>query len=144
MKIQTPATFHEHYAAGEIRPPSDRSTGFVFAAVALVFAVVSRGSPVAPWVTLGIAVTLAAVSLIAPALLRPLNVVWFRFGLLLHRIVNPIVMFVVFVLVFVPAGAIMRLLRDPLRSRRSVAEGATYWVDRKGDGSDQGSMSNQF
>jgi hypothetical protein len=50
---------------------------------------------------------LAAVSLVAPVLLKPLNIFWFNIGLFLHRVVNPIIMFAVFAAVFVPAGAIM-------------------------------------
>ena len=59
------------------------------------------------------AAILAAVSLIAPVSLKPINILWFQFGLLLHRVVNPVVMFAMFALVFVPAGMIMRIWRDP-------------------------------
>jgi uncharacterized membrane protein len=137
-------TFHEHYTAAELKLPSERSTGLVFAAVAVIVAVLWRRSEAAPWVALGVAGVLAGVSLTAPALLRPLNVFWFQLGLLLQRVVNPIVMFAVFVLVFVPAGAIMRLVRDPLKLRRSAVRASTYWIERKKLGTDDGSMSNQF
>ena len=76
------------------------------------------------------AIGLVTISLIAPVLLKPLNILWFQFGLLLHRVVNPIVMFAMFAAVFVPAGAIMRLWRDPLRSRRTTGA-STYWIERR-------------
>ena len=135
--------FHESFAGGEVKPPSERATGLVFAAVALIVALLWRNSPAVLWSALGIAVILAALSLLAPALLKPLNRLWFRFGLLLHRIVNPIVMFAIFALVFVPAGAIMRLWHDPLRARRA-RDASTYWIDRGGSGDTTGSMTNQF
>jgi predicted membrane metal-binding protein len=136
--------FHESFAGGEVKPPSDRATGLVFAAVALIVAVAWRNSPTVLWAALGVAVMLAIVSLLAPALLKPLNRLWFKFGLLLHRIVNPIVMFAVFALVFVPGGAIMRLRADPLRVRR-VRDTSSYWIDRKETGAPTGSsMTNQF
>ena len=135
--------FHESYAGSEIKPPSERSTGLVFAAVAVIFAVLWRNSPTVPWVALGMAAILAAVSLIAPVLLKPINILWFQFGLLLHRVVNPVVMFAVFAAVFVPAGAIMRLWRDPLRSRRTKGA-STYWIGRRESGDIEGSMTNQF
>ena len=136
--------FHESYAGSEIKPPSERSTGLVFAAIAVIFAVSWRNSPIVPWVALGMAAMLAGVSLMAPVLLRPLNVLWFRFGLLLHRVVNPIVMFAVFAAVFVPAGAMVRLWRDPLRSRRRTTGASTYWIERRENGNAAGSMTNQF
>ena len=135
--------FHESYAGGVVKPPSERSTGLTFAAVAVIVAVLWRDSPTIPWVALGVAVILAAVSLIAPGLLKPVNILWFRLGLLLHRIVNPIVMFAVFALVFVPGGAIMRLWRDPLRSKRTTGE-STYWIEREASAGSEGSMTNQF
>ena len=89
------------------------------------------------------AAILAAVSLIAPVSLKPINILWFQFGLLLHRVVNPVVMFAMFALVFVPAGMIMRIWRDPLRSRRTTAD-SSYWIDRRENRDTAGSMTNQF
>jgi hypothetical protein len=138
------SNFHEAYAGSEVKPPSERSTGLLFAGVALIFAGLWRHSPTAPWVALGVAMALFAVSLLAPALLRPLNLLWFRFGLLLHRIVSPVVMFAMFAVVFVPAGAIMRLRSDPLRLRRSTPGPSSYWVERAGSEDRQTSMTAQF
>jgi hypothetical protein len=133
--------FHEIYADGEVKPPSERSTGLLFAAVATIIAVLWRSSPIVLWVALSTSIVLVFISVITPAQLRPLNVMWFRFGLLLHRIVNPIVMFTIFATVFVPAGAIMRLYRDPLRSKRPQR---SYWIERNGAGHGEASMKNQF
>lgn len=133
--------FHENYAVGEIGPPSERLTSLQLAAMAVIVALLWRNNATVPWVALGIGIVLAAIGLVAPGLLKPLNLLWFRFGLLLHRIVNPIVMFAIFALVFVPAGMIMRIWRDPLRCRRTRL--STYWIDRKSGGT-TGSMINQF
>ena len=139
-----PTNFHESYTGSDVRPPSERSTGLVFAALGAILAIAWRNSPALALAALGIAAMLATISLIAPILLRPLNILWFRFGLLLHRVVNPIVMFAVFAAVFVPAGAIMRLLRDPLRLRRRSTGTSTYWIERSESGNAAGSMTNQF
>jgi predicted membrane metal-binding protein len=138
-----PTNFHESFAGSEIKLPTERSTGLLFAAVAVIVALLWRDSPTLPWVALGLAAMFAAVSLIAPVLLKPINIFWFHFGLLLHQVVNPIMMFTVFAAVFVPAGAIMRLWRDPLRSRRTTGA-PTYWIERRKSGDTEGSMSNQF
>ena len=137
------SNFHESYAGGEIKPPSERSTGLLFAAVAVIVAVLCRNSPTVLWVALSMAAMLAAVSMVAPVLLKPMNILWFQFGLLLHRVVNPIVMFAVFTAVFVPAGAIMHLWRDPLRLRRPKGL-STYWIERRKGEDTEGSMTNQF
>ena len=138
-----PTNFHESYAGSEIKPPSERSTGLVFAAMAAIVAVLWRHNPTVPWLAMAAAMGLTAVSLFAPVLLKPLNILWFQLGLLLHRVVNPVVMFAMFALVFVPAGMIMRIWRDPLRSRRTTAA-SSYWIDCSKSKDTAGSMTNQF
>ena len=81
-----PGNFHENYAVGDLRAPSERATGLVFAAAAAIVALLWRNSATVPWVALGIAGGLAALSLIAPTLLKPLKVLWFKLGLLLRAI----------------------------------------------------------
>jgi hypothetical protein len=134
--------FHESYASGEaVKPPSERSTGLVFTAVAVIVAALWRATPLVWQVAIGVAGILAILSLAAPRTLRPLNIAWFKIGLLLHRIVNPVAMLAMYVAVFLPGGLLMRLWADPLKSRRA-APGTSYWIDR-GPGP-QGSMTNQF
>ena len=135
--------FHESYIGGEIKPPSERSTCLLFTTVAVIVAVLWRNSSAMLWGALGVAAVLAAIGLIAPALLKPLNTLWFQFGLLLHRVVNPVVMLAVFAAVFVPAGAITRLWRDPLRSKRTKGA-STYWIERRENEGTGGSMTRQF
>lgn len=134
--------FHEGYVAEANKPPSERSTGLVFAACALMAAILWRDNPAVLFVALGIAAGFAVVSFLHPSLLKPLNWLWWKFGLLLHRIVSPVVMFLIFALVFVPAGMIMRIWRDPLRSRRTPQ--TSYWIERKERWDESAFMQNQF
>jgi hypothetical protein len=65
-----------------------------------------------------------------PAALRPLNWLWFKFGLLLHAIVNPIVMGLVFYGAVLPTGLVMRALgKDPLRLKMQT-DCQSYWIIR--------------
>jgi hypothetical protein len=135
--------FHESFPQQRPAPPSERSTGLVFAAVAMIIAIIWRGSPGAFWAAASGAVVLATVSFLSPVILKPLNMIWFQIGLLLHRVMGPLVLFLIFALVFVPAGLLMRLWYDPLRSKRAK-QGSTYWIARSVDGSSARSMENQF
>ena len=135
-------SFHESYSSGEaVKPPSERSTGLVFTAVAVIVAALWRGTPQVWQPALGVAGVLAILSLAAPWALRPLNIVWFKFGLILHKVANPVVMLAMYLAVFLPGGLLMRIWADPLKSRRA-APGASYWIDRAPG--TQGSMRNQF
>ncbi|HWE16112.1 MAG TPA: hypothetical protein VG758_02860 [Hyphomicrobiaceae bacterium] len=135
--------FHETYAPDAVKPPSERSTGLVLAGAAVIAAVVWRHSAIVPWAALGVAVVLSALGMMAPRLLKPVNLIWFRLGMLLHRIVNPIIMLLMFAVFFVPAGYIMRLWHDPLRSVRA-SDSPTYWIARESGAERAGSMTDQF
>lgn len=137
------SNFHESFAQGAIKPPSERSTGLVFVVIALLIAYLRRDNPAVLVSAFSAATVLALLAAFAPALLRPLNLLWFRFSLLLHKVVNPIVMFTIFTVVFVPGGLLMRLFRDPLRAKRDP-EMMTYWVERTEDDGVPSSMRHQF
>ena len=138
---------HEDLSAEEIvRPPSEKSFGITFAVVAALIAAWlfwRKGMP--GW---AIAAALASIGFLAsaylaPALLRPLNLAWLNFGLLLHKVINPLIMGLLFFMVFTPMGLVMRRAgKDFLRLARDPAE-ASYWV-RHDPAESAGSMKNQF
>jgi len=128
-----------------VRGSSDRSFGLVFAAVAVAVAGLSawRGGWVWPY-ALAAAAAFGGLALVAPRALAPLNKAWLRFGLLLHRIVNPLVMGLMFFLVIAPMGLVMRLGgKDFLRLRFDRAA-RTYWISRQPPGPAPETMRNQF
>ena len=78
--------------------------------------------------------------LINSNILTPLNLLWFKFGMLLGKIVSPIVMGFVFFLVVTPTGYIMRFLnKDLLRLKRKNIN--SYWIERT---SIKSTMKDQF
>lgn len=83
------------------------------------------------------------VTLIAPRLLAPFNKAWFKLGELLGRIVNPLVMGVIFFGLITPVSWFGRLRgRDELRLRRK--DRPSHWIDRAPPGPDGDSFKNQY
>jgi saxitoxin biosynthesis operon SxtJ-like protein len=124
---------------------SNRTFGLVFAAVFGIVALwplVSGGMP-RPWAAV-LAVAFLAVALVAPRLLSPLNRAWFHVGLTLHRVVNPIVMAIIYYGTVVPVGLILRARgKDMLRLKRDP-NARSYWIERDPPGPPRGSMTKQF
>ena len=138
--------FHEDYGrAEEVELGSERAFGVVFAAVFVVIGLwpLVAGGGVRAW-ALGVGVWILVVALTRPALLRPFNRLWFRFGLLLNRVVNPLVMVLLFFVTVTPIGLVMRVLgKDTLRLR--FDRGApSYWIERQPPGPEPGTMRQQF
>lgn len=128
-----------------VAPASDRSFGLVFAAVFAIIAAWPLLAGQAPrfWL-LGLSSLFVLVAWLVPWLLKPLNIVWARLGELLHRVVTPVIMGIVFFLTVLPTGLIMRALgRDLLRLKRDKCA-ATYWINRQPPGPAPQSMTRQF
>lgn len=135
--------FHEELRHDDATPPSERSTGIVFAVVTAAAAALWRENLAVAIPLAGLSVALGVTSWRCPEVLRPLNLLWFRFGLLLHKIVNPVVMMALFAIAIVPAGLIMQRFRDPLVKSRK-APGESYWVELTEEGQASSSMTRQF
>jgi len=139
-------SFHESFDhTDDVRAGSERAFGVVFA---VVFALVSLwplldGLPIRLWALVVSGAFLLA-ALLKPRILSPLNRLWFRFGLVLHKIVNPLVMGLLFFLTVTPIALIMRLVgKDPLR-RNFDSEATSYWIARDPEELASNSMRNQF
>lgn len=123
---------------------SDRSFGLVIAAAIAIISLLPLWHGETPhyW-GLALALGFAVAAFLAPAKLRPLNRLWHKLGLTLHKITNPIIMGVLFFGVILPIAVIFRLRgADPLKL--SFDKSATsYWTMR--DTADAASdMSKQF
>ena len=129
----------------EIRGSSDRSFGFTFAVVGAIFALWPLWRGEAPrWWLLAVVAALVAVSLWVPRILRPLNRIWLKIGLLLNKVVSPIVLGIVFFGVLTPLGAVLRMRgKDPLRLRFEK-DAPSYWIMRQPPGPAPRSMTRQF
>ena len=73
-------------------------------------------------------------------ILTPLNKTWFKFGLILGKIVSPIVMGVVFFTVVTPIAFFMKILGKDLLNLK-YNNNKSYWIDKSGPKS---KMRNQF
>ena len=112
-----------------------------FAAIGLLPLIV--GGAIRLWALLVGAIFLLA-ALVFPAVLRPLNRLWLKFGLLLHKIVSPVVLGIMFFLVITPIGLFLRARgKDPLRLKPNPRS-SSYWIERVPPGPAPESIKDQF
>lgn len=128
--------------------PSNRSFGILFTAVfALLGAYIWWKHPAAQgWLSGWLAasgVTLA-VTLLAPAWLAPLNRAWMKLAELLHRIVSPLVLGLIFYGMFTPIAWGMRLAGRDVMKRRFEPQLKSYWQQRDPPGPDPDGLPHQF
>jgi hypothetical protein len=126
--------------------PSERKFGLLFAGIGLAL---SAWGYVQGW-SFGMQIALAAVggvflllAWLAPSVLRPLNKLWFAFGLLLGKVISPLVLGVMFFLLVTPFAVVGRMMgRDELRLKKRHVD--SYWVDRQSGTPASESFKNQF
>ena len=120
---------------------STRSFGILFCIVFAIIAVwpIMNGEPLRIWL-IPISFIFLVLGLLNSKLLKPLNLIWIKFGELLGRIIAPIVMAIIYFLIVTPIGLFMRLIgKDLLNTKFSKVN--SYWIKRE---KKIGSMKRQF
>ena len=120
---------------------SNRSFGIVFFVFFLIVAFwpLKNEGDLRIW-SLVVSIIFLLLGLFNSKILTPLNIIWFKFGLLLGKIIAPIVMGIIFFFVVTPIGIIMRIFRkDVLNLKKN--KNNSYWIKKTGPKS---IMKNQF
>jgi hypothetical protein len=137
---------HEFQAREEIvKISSERNFGLVFAGFFLLLGALSLYNGRTGWhYWLPLAVLFAVLAFAAPGVLAPLNRLWAKFGHLLHMIVSPLILGILFYGCITPIGFLMRLTgKDPMRRKFEPAANS-YWIVREPPGSAPETFKNQF
>ena len=137
---------HEDFSREEhVKAGSDRGFGLVFAGFFTLMSGLSwwRGHTSWHW-----ALPVAAVFLILaytyPRVLNPLNRLWLKIGLVLYKVVNPIVLGLLFFATIAPIGLVMRMFGKDFLRLKLDRHAKSYWIDRAPPGPPPQSMKNQF
>jgi hypothetical protein len=124
--------------------PSNRKFGSFFTLVFLVAAsyFFLNKFVIGAYISITLAVIFFIVTLVKADVLLSFNKLWMRFGLLLGTIVTPIILGLIFFVLFTPIAFIMRLCgRDELRLK--FKKKSSHWIKREVSGQTE-SFKNQF
>lgn len=128
-----------------IQPGSDRSFGMVVGGILSAIGAYQliEASGTYLWFLVP-GVLLIVLGLLAPRVLHPLNVGWTRLGLLLGRVVTPIVMFLIYAISVVPTAIVLRLAGKDLLQLKPRPDQSSYWQVREPPGPPPESLRDQF
>ena len=124
---------------------SERSFGFLFSIVCFTIGILPLfydENVDIIWIFCG--GTLLFLSVVCPGVLGPFNRGWYRLGVVLHLLVSPIILGILFFLVITPVGFIARIFGKLSLSIYFDKEAITYWIKRSPQGFDPESFTNQF
>ena len=125
----------------KIKVSSNKSFGIVFSIFFLLISVylLLNNDPIFYW-SLFVSFIFLVLGLMNSKILSPLNLLWFKFGILLGKIVSPVVMGIIFFLVVTPISIILKIFgKDVLNLKFN--NNKTYWIVKDGPKSN---MKKQF
>ena len=125
----------------EIKIGSNKSFGIVFFIVFLIVGLfpLINDQEMKVW-SLLVSLIFLILGLINSTILTPLNKIWFKFGILLGKIVSPIIMGMIFFLVVTPIGILMKILKKDLLNLKYNND-QSYWIEKN---EPKSKMKNQF
>tara|TARA_B100000902_G_scaffold245399_1_gene232364 strand:+ start:735 stop:1118 length:384 start_codon:yes stop_codon:yes gene_type:complete len=125
----------------DIKTGSNKSFGIVFFVVFLIIAIypLKNAEDIRIW-SLSISLIFLILGLLNSKILSPLNKIWFKFGILLGRIMSPIIMSLIYFIVMTPIGLFMRMMKKDILNLK-FNNNKTYWIEKDGPKS---KMKNQF
>lgn len=125
--------------------PSNKKFGFFFGIIffGIGFYFLFKETFSLSWIFLSLGSIFILIGIFKPIILLPLNKFWLKFGLFLSRIINPIVIGIIFFLVISPISILSRLTgRDELRLKKSVKK--TFWIEKQEALNDREFFRKQF
>ena len=120
---------------------SNKNFGIVFFVVFLIislYPILNDGS-LRLW-SLIISIIFLILGLMNSKILSPLNKLWFKLGIILGKIISPIIMGIIFFVVVTPIGYLMRLVKKDVLNLK-FNDNKSYWIEKNGPNS---KMKNQF
>ena len=125
----------------EIKISSNKSFGIVFSIFFLLISVylLLNNDPIYYW-SLFVSFIFLVLGLMNSKILSPLNLLWFKFGILIGKIVSPVVMSIIFFLVVTPISILLKIFgKDVLNLKFN--NNKSYWIEKNGPKSN---MKKQF
>jgi hypothetical protein len=143
------SSVHEDYGRShEVKGSTDRGFGLTVGGILLLIAAYrvwsNDGFGIADWVLTPVGLILVILGLIWPRSLAGLNRGWTKLGLLMFKVISPIILALLYVTTFVPIGLIMRALRRDLLRLELEPSASSYWVKRDPPGPEPATMIHQF
>jgi hypothetical protein len=135
----------ESQAHATIEAGSARSFAVVFCVAFAVIGLLPLVKELPPryW-ALGVSAVFLFFTFFFTSVLQPLNILWFRFGMLLGKIVNPIVMLLIYAIAIVPIGVATRVFGKDLLRLKLEPGNTSYWIKREPPGPAPESIEQQF
>ena len=125
----------------KIKISSNKSFGIIFFIVFLIISIypIINDQEIRIW-SIVVSIIFLIMGLRNSRYLTPLNIIWFKFGILLGNLISPIVMGLIFFTIVTPIGLLMKIFSKNFLNLKKNNDNS-YWVKTNNQKS---KMKNQF
>jgi hypothetical protein len=126
----------------DIKVSSIKSFGIVFFLVFIIIALypLLNENSIRVW-SLVLSLIFLFLGIANSPLLKPLNLIWFKFGISLGKFIAPIVMSIVYFIVVFPTFLLLKLFKRNYLNIKYEKNKSSYWIDIKNK---KTTMKDQF
>ena len=128
----------------DLKQGSNRSFGIVFSIffALLAFYFYYKNGNINLLIIL-ISVIFLILGLFKSNILTPLNILWFKFGILLSKIISPLIMYLIFFIIVTPLAILAKIVRKDFLNldKNKNLKKMTYWEKKE---KYKNSMKDQF
>lgn len=125
----------------KIEMSSTKSFGLVFSIFFLILSLINILEYEINFLFLSISILLFLITMLIPGLFFYPNIIWFKFGILLSKIISPVIMFLIYIITFLPIGLLLKMANKDLLKTKINKNNKSYWIKRNNDIQD---LRNQF
>ena len=126
----------------DIKAGSNKSFGIVFFVVFLLVSLypLLNNHEIRIW-SLIVGFIFLFLGMVSSPVLKPLNLIWFKFGLFLGKFISPIVMGIVYFIVVFPTFLLLKIFKKNYLNLKYDRNRSSYWINVKDKNS---TMKDQF
>ena len=106
--------------------PSNRNFGVTIGMIMLIMCLFFYSN-----ILFALSLLILSLGIINSSLLKIPNLLWFKFGMILAKIINPIVLGLIYLLLFMPTAIALRLFKKDVLNLKVRNHENTYWVENK-------------
>ena len=111
---------------------SNIALGTIFFLVFLIIGLIplKSGENIRIW-SIALSSIFLIITIIRPNILTIFNKLWTKFGLLLGKVISPIIISLIFLFIITPIGLYFKVFRKDILNLKIIKKNSSYWINRK-------------
>lgn len=106
--------------------PSNRNFGITIGIIMLIICYFFYSN-----ILLGSSLLILSLGIINSSLLKIPNLLWYKFGTTLAKIINPIVLGLIYLLLFIPIAVALKVFKKDVLELNIKKKKNSYWIENK-------------